>query len=171
MADRYATAIATDTAAAVPQLVRSRARYRLIMAGSFFVAAASAVACADAGYPIVSLIFAIVLALSFLVPLLLALPFARYQIAGTIVLALGTAHFVDAAFLDATRVSAIIVALLPLAIIAAVRWGSESHVLRFSVTAIGLTTLSILLPQIVAPAQLTPEAFAFAEEGKASGRT
>jgi hypothetical protein len=170
MADHYATTDLPEAAATVPQTIPRPARYRSIMAGSSFVAAASAVAYADAGYPILSSMFAIVLALSFLVPLLLALPFARHQIAGAIALGLGAAHFVDVTFLGASRVSTIVMALLPLAIIVAVRWGSESHVLRFSVTAIGLTTLSILLPQIFAPTQLTPEAFAFAEEGKGSGR-
>jgi hypothetical protein len=146
------------------------ARYTLIMAGSFFVAAASAVGYADAGYSVASPIFAIVLALSFLVPFLVAVPFARWPIAGAIVVAIGATHFVDVTFLDAGAITTVVLALLPLAIIMAVRQGFGDIVLRFSLTAIGLTTLSILLPQIVAPTQLTPEAFAFAEDGKGNGR-
>jgi len=168
MTDRYATTDLPEMAAAVPGVTPRAARYRQIAAGSSFAAAASAVACADAGYPIVSPIFAIVLALSFLVPFLLALPFARLPITGAIVLALGASHFIDVAFLGSSRISAIAVALLPLAILIAVRYGFENLVLRFFVTAIGITTLSVVVPQMFASERLTPQTFAFAEEGRGS---
>ena len=140
-------------------------RQRMLIAGCLFVVAGNAVAYADAGYPLLSTLFVAVLAVSFLIPLLVALPFTRWPSAGVIVFTLGACHFLDVAFLDDNLVSSIVLALLPLAIIAVVWRGHGDILLRSVSTMIGFAALSILGQQLVAPASLTPRAFSFAGEG------
>ena len=145
-------------------------RHRLIIAGALFAAAGNAIAYADAGYALASPVFALILLGSFLVPFLVALPFSRWRLANALVFAIGATHFVDVTFLADDAIAALVVTLLPVAIVAAVLKGHADLLLRFAGTAVAFATLSILGQQYFAPTLLTPQPFTFAESSDGKGR-
>lgn len=138
---------------------------RLTLLGGLFMAAGSAVAYGDAGYPFLSVAFAALLGLTAIAALVLAVPFAFRPAARAAFFAIGLTFFLDVAYIGGGPVASAATVLLAGYLVYLIAWRGSDTVVPFAATAVAVSVVFILPQQASSNTHLAPDTFELAKAG------